>query len=79
MDFLIPSAGRFSLIECKWTESPSPTQRGFAELESLVGKERIVAKTIITPVRGSRALPGGVRAADSVSLEFLAVEPPLQS
>jgi hypothetical protein len=79
VDFLIPSAGRFSLIECKWTESPSPTQRGFAELESRVGKERIVAKTIVTPVRGSRALPGGVRAADSVSLEFLAVEPRPQS
>ena len=33
VDFLIPSAGRFELIECKWAESPGPTQRGFAELE----------------------------------------------
>ena len=74
VDFLIPSAGRFALIECKWSESPSPTQRGFLELESLVGTERILSETIVTPLRGLRPLAGRVDIADSVSLAFLAAD-----
>lgn len=71
VDFLIPSAGRFALIECKWAESPGPGHRGFEELESMVGGDRITSKTIVTPERGSRRAPGGVIVADSVDLDFL--------
>lgn len=72
VDFLIPSAGRFALIECTWSESPSPNQRGFQELESLVGPDRIISQTIVTPERGTRRASDGVVIADSVALEFLA-------
>lgn len=75
VDFVIPSAGRFKLIECKWTESPSAAQRGFAEIESLAGTSRIISKTVVTPLRGARPLSEGVRAADSVGLDFLADDP----
>ena len=71
VDFLIPSAGRFALIECKWSESPRPKQRGFLELESLVGADRIVSKTIVTPDRGFRRASRGVTIADSIALGFL--------
>jgi len=71
VDFILPAAGRFALIECKWAETPRPTQRGFEEMESLVGPERILSRTIVTPDRGSRKLPGGVTLAESVSLGFL--------
>ena len=71
VDFLIPSAGSFALIECKWAESPKPTQRGFLELESLVGTDRIVSETIVTPDRGLRRASEKVAIADSVALEFL--------
>ncbi len=71
VDFLIPSAGRFALIECKWSESPRSTQRGFTELESLVGPDRIISQTIVTPDRGSRRASETVTIADSVGLEFL--------
>ncbi len=65
-------AGRFALIECKWAESPGSTHRGFSELESLVGPDRIISKTIVTPERGSRRVSERVTIADSVALEFLA-------
>ena len=71
VDFLIPSAGRFALIECKWAESPGSRQRGFLELESLVGPERIISQTIVTPDPGSRRISKRVTVADSVSLSFL--------
>jgi predicted AAA+ superfamily ATPase len=71
VDFLIPTAGRFELIECKWAESPGPTQRGFAELETLVDRDRIISQTIVTPDRGSRRASETVMIADSVSLSFL--------
>jgi predicted AAA+ superfamily ATPase len=71
VDLLIPSAGRFALIECKWAESPSPTQRGFNEIESLVGPDRIISKTIVTPDRGSRRTSRDVTITDSITLDFL--------
>jgi predicted AAA+ superfamily ATPase len=71
VDFLIPSAGRFALIECKWAESPTSSQRGFAELESLVGPDRIISQTIVTPDRSCRRLSETVTVADSVDLSFL--------
>jgi len=72
VDFLIPSAGRFALIECKWAESPAPVHRGFAELESLAGADRIISQTIVTPDRGARRASEKVTIADSVGLGFLA-------
>ena len=71
VDFLIPSAGRFALVECKWSESPGLAHRGFMELESLVGADRIISQTIVTPERGSRRASERVTIADSVGLEFL--------
>lgn len=71
IDFLIPAAGRFVLIECKWAESPGSTQRGFSEFGSLVGPENIISQTIVTPDRGSRHASERVKIADSVALEFL--------
>ncbi len=71
VDFLIPSAGRFELMECKWAETPGPRQRGFSELESLVGADRIISQTIVTPERGSRRASDRVWVADSVALSFL--------
>jgi hypothetical protein len=71
VDFLIPAAGRFALIECKWAESPSATQRGFSEIEALVGPDRVVSRTIVTPDRGTRRASEAVTIADSVPLDFL--------
>jgi len=71
VDFLIPSVGRFALIECKWAESPGATHRGFSELESLVGIDRIISQTIVTPERGSRRASEKVAIADSIALGFL--------
>lgn len=71
VDFVIPSAGRLALIECKWTESPGPSPRGFDEIESLIGAERILSRTIITPLRHARPLSPAVTAANSITLEFL--------
>jgi predicted AAA+ superfamily ATPase len=71
VDFLIPAAGRFELIECKWAESPAAAQRGFAELESLIGRDRIISRTIVTPDRGTRRASETVTIANSVALGFL--------
>jgi len=71
VDFLLPAAGRFELIECKWAESPGSTQRGFLELESLVGPDRIISQTIVTPDPGSRRASEKVTIADSVGLDFI--------
>jgi predicted AAA+ superfamily ATPase len=71
VDFLIPSAGRFALIECKWAESPGSSHRGFTELESLVGSDRITSQTIVTPDPGSRRASDRVTIADSVAVSFL--------
>jgi predicted AAA+ superfamily ATPase len=71
VDILIPSAGRFALIECKWAESPGSTHRGFSELESLVGADRILSQTIVTPDPGSRRTSDRIMVADSVALSFL--------
>lgn len=70
VDFLLPVAGRFALIECKWAESPA-APGGFSELESLVGPQRILSRTIVTPRRGSRRVSSTVTVADSVALDFL--------
>lgn len=74
VDFLIPSAGRFALIECKWAESPKPAQRGFLEIESLVGSDRIISQTIVTPERGTRRVSDKVTVADSIDLDFLSTK-----
>jgi predicted AAA+ superfamily ATPase len=71
IDFLLPRAGRFQLIECKWAERPAARQPGFTEFAKLVGPERIESATIITSLRGQRDLGNGVRVADSLDLAFL--------
>jgi predicted AAA+ superfamily ATPase len=71
VDFLIPRAGRLALIECKWAESHGSRQRGFSELESLVGADRIISQTVVTPERGSRRASERATIADSVGLDFL--------
>lgn len=71
IDLLIPVAGRFALVECKWAESPSPDQRAFRDFEALVGDERILSRTIVTPDRGSRQVTDRVTVSDSVELGFL--------
>jgi predicted AAA+ superfamily ATPase len=71
VDFLIRTAGRFSLIECKWAESPGSSRRGFSEIESLVGADRVMSQTIVTPERGSRRASERITIADGVTLDFL--------
>ena len=71
VDFLLPRAGRFALVECKWAESPSPAVRGFRELRALAGPERIISETIVTPEPGRRRLSDTIEVADSVALDFL--------
>jgi hypothetical protein len=63
-------AGRFEFIECKLAESPGATQRGFAEIETLVGRDRIISQPIVTPDRGTRRASETVTIADSVSLGY---------
>ncbi len=71
VDFLLPTAGRFKLIECKWSESPSARHRGFNELRTLVGSERIISETIVTQIRGQRRISATTSVGDSIALEFL--------
>jgi len=71
VDFLLPRAGRFALVECKWAESPSPAHRGFDELRALVGPERIISQTIVTPDPGQRRISETTKVADSTGLAFL--------
>jgi predicted AAA+ superfamily ATPase len=71
VDFVLPRAGNFRLIECKWGESPSARQSGIEEFESLVGPKRILSKTIVGSIRGRRRLSDGLEVADSIDLTFL--------
>ena len=72
IDFLIPVGERLKLIECKWSENPSPSNKNFRELERLIGEERILSKTIITPIRGHYlSHTTGTVIEDSVDLESL--------
>ena len=56
VDFVVPVGEKLKLFECKWAETPSLRQKGFHELEKRLGPERILGKTILTPVRGRRTL-----------------------
>ena len=46
-------------------------QRCARAIESLVGTDRIISETIVTPERGSRRVSERVVVADSVALDFL--------
>ena len=71
VDFLIPSAGRFALIECKWAESPGSTQRGFSELESLVGADRITRRRSSHRIAGLAELPRRSPSPTALRWSFL--------
>jgi len=71
VDFLLPRAGRFALVECKWAESPLAAHPGFEELKALVGPERILSQTIVTPEPGQRRVSQTSEVADSTELGFL--------
>jgi hypothetical protein len=71
IDFLIPSGGKYKLIECKWTETATSKPRSFLEFESLVSVENIHSETIVTHLRGQRRLGNRLLFADSIDLKFL--------
>jgi hypothetical protein len=71
VDFVIPVGGRFHLVECKWSETPSFRQRGFQQLRKQVGPDRILSESIVTPERGRRKIRGDVQISDSIDLRFL--------
>lgn len=53
VDFVVPVGESLHLIECKWAETP-PHPKAFGELQRGLGDERILSRTVITPVRGQR-------------------------
>ncbi|MDJ0764723.1 MAG: ATP-binding protein [Myxococcota bacterium] len=71
VDFLIPHGRRFEIMECKWSSDPSQNQKGFEEITKLVGEERIISRTVITPHGPKRKKPNGVVVAGSVDMDFL--------
>jgi predicted AAA+ superfamily ATPase len=77
VDFVVPAGKRLRLIECKWAETPSTRNRGFAEVERLVGARAVASRTIVTPERGRRTV-GGVDIEGCVDLGFL-IRPPRES
>ena len=58
VDFVLPKGEKLHLIECKWSESPDPAQKGFLEIERLLGSVNILGKTIVTPGREARTTRG---------------------
>ncbi|MEJ5360923.1 MAG: ATP-binding protein [Spirochaetota bacterium] len=71
IDFIIPRADRFHLIECKWSASPEDIPRGFLLMEKLIGKERILSKTVINQRRGFFQNANGIVYADCVDWKWL--------
>lgn len=71
VDFLVPVGNVFQLMECKWAENPSLDVKGFRELERLVGTERILSKSIITPSPGTRKMKENIIIEDSVHFQKL--------
>jgi predicted AAA+ superfamily ATPase len=65
VDFVIPVGDKLRLIECKWSDSPDTTTRGFKEIEALVGSANVLDRSVVTPRRGRR-VAGGVSVVDAV-------------
>jgi hypothetical protein len=53
---VIPVGEKLKLLECKWAETPTFQTKGFSEIEKRLGSDRILGKTILTPVRGRRTV-----------------------
>ena len=58
VDFVIPVAEKLRFYECKWSEAPDTRVRGFDEITRLVGEGNVLARTLLTPVRGTRTVRG---------------------
>jgi hypothetical protein len=71
IDFIFPIGNAFKLAECKWTETPPNTTKGFEEFIKLVGEKRIISRTIVNSVRGQRKKENGTTIEDSIDLSFL--------
>ena len=75
VDFVVPVGEKLHLIECKWSESPDPNPRGFAELERLLGPGNVLSRTLVGPGRTRRSLQGGrVRLSSCVEIELPATD-----
>ena len=70
IDFVIPIGDKLKLYECKWAEKP-PEVKGFRDVTALVGKHKVISKSIISPVRGMRKTGTGVVVEDCVDLATL--------
>lgn len=70
VDFVIPVGEKLRLIECKWSETPSPNQKGLVEIEKRLGRDNVLVKAIITPRPGRREVDG-VWIEDPVGLSCL--------
>jgi predicted AAA+ superfamily ATPase len=70
VDFVVPVGEKLRLIECKWSETPDPRPKGFQEIESLVGPNDVLGKTVVTPARGRRIV-GGTTFDDCIDLASL--------
>jgi len=65
VDFVIPVGEKLRLYECKWIEAPDTRVRGFDEVTRLIGEHSVLSRSILTPVRGTRAR-GSVTIGDSI-------------
>ena len=70
VDFVIPVGKQLKLYECKYSEDPGPV-KAFAQLGHLFGKNRIISKSVITPVRGYRNTKDGTLIEDCSKLKSL--------
>ena len=71
VDFVIPIGEKLRLIECKWSETPSPGARGFDALTKALGPGGIIDRTILVPVAPGRRSRDGVAIEGCVQLRFL--------
>lgn len=69
VDFVVSVGHRVKLYECKWAESPPPVKT-LQQFTAILGEQRILSKSLITPVRGRRATSGGVIVEDCVELDL---------
>ena len=72
VDFVIPVGEKLRLYECKWIEAPDTRVRGFDEVTRLIGEHSVLSRSILTPVRGTRAR-GSVTIGDSIEWPNLPV------
>ena len=70
VDFVIPVGERLHLLECKWSETPSPRPKGFVALEKAVGAKSVLTRTVVTPSR-VRRYQEDTLIADAVHFDYL--------